>query len=442
MSTYWAHFSGDTSRLGFRVELERDPHGGVGATADEAASWGKFELWVDGINLCEHLEGPNRVGAVHWYLLELLEWFVGNWDAMLHEERLPARVEAPSAWESLKKTRFPPPLYSDDAQSGWYTEWQEWWKSHCIQDARFGGLFPEVFLRRWRDDIEVSWGQSAIAGARGDVHFLAGEGVARFDAVEAADVLFDVVDATTVRIAEEVPGSERLRVLRDQLGCLRTPARHWARVGFLAGVARRVDIGVGGLHQLRDAVAQAWEAGADAIFGVPEESLVVAGACRAGLMFGSMSPAVGEGDLLLLASEMARAYSAEEPCANYTELREERPPPAKLSQAWEDGYELAEDLREALLERGVLDGDSVFVDVEAVLNALGIVQKKISLSDKGVRAVAFCGHGHSPTVLCNQRYSGSQKAEIHRFTLAHELCHVLYDASRASELAIASGPWA
>jgi len=91
MSLLWDKFCGDTEQFGIRLEFHQDPDHGLGATEDESLSWGAFQIWVEGQNLCLHLEEGEQVEAVHWYLLPLLEWLATGWDALLHEERLPMK---------------------------------------------------------------------------------------------------------------------------------------------------------------------------------------------------------------------------------------------------------------------------------------------------------------------------------------------------------------
>ena len=89
MSLLWEKFSGDTERFGVRLAFHQDPDRGLGATKEESLSWGAFQIWVEGQNLCAHMEEGELVESVHWYLLPLLEWLAVQWDAFLHEERLP-----------------------------------------------------------------------------------------------------------------------------------------------------------------------------------------------------------------------------------------------------------------------------------------------------------------------------------------------------------------
>jgi Zn-dependent peptidase ImmA (M78 family) len=59
-----------------------------------------------------------------------------------------------------------------------------------------------------------------------------------------------------------------------------------------------------------------------------------------------------------------------------------------------------------------------------------------------VRAISVFGPTQRPRVFCNRRTYWGQSLEVERFTLAHELCHLLLDRERGDALAVASGPWA
>ncbi|MXW60154.1 MAG: ImmA/IrrE family metallo-endopeptidase [Acidimicrobiales bacterium] len=67
---------------------------------------------------------------------------------------------------------------------------------------------------------------------------------------------------------------------------------------------------------------------------------------------------------------------------------------------------------------------------------------EVSLSDPELRAVAFVSDQHAPTIALNTSHRSAADPRARRFTLAHELCHLLHDRSYGASLAIASGPWA
>ena len=144
------------------------------STREVGTSWGSFQIWIEGRNLCAHQEQDGHVDSVHWYLLPLIEWFARNWNPLLHEERLPVLNDGDTGWESLLSTRFPPPAIDDDGEraSAWEGEWQRWWNRHALRSASEGGLFPDVVLRRLRDSVEISWGPARSVGMPHHFSFL------------------------------------------------------------------------------------------------------------------------------------------------------------------------------------------------------------------------------------------------------------------------------
>ena len=177
MATRWERLEGDPGVFAMRMAFAPDPDGGRYIDPETGLSWGSFQIWVEGRNLCSHLEEGERVDSAHWYLLPLLEWFTRHWSPLLHEERLPIRTEGDTGWTSLHATRFPPPAIEDDEvlASEWEGAWQGWWMRHGLHAAKEGGLFPDVVIRRFRDSVEVSWGP------------IRSEGLPyRFDSTEAA----------------------------------------------------------------------------------------------------------------------------------------------------------------------------------------------------------------------------------------------------------------
>ena len=105
---------------------------------------------------------------------------------------------------------------------------------------------------------------------------------------------------------------------------------------------------------------------------------------------------------------------------------------------WQQGYALAEELQNDL--DGRVDGERV--DMEAILDHLGVEVTDANLSDGAIRGVAIAGPRHRSGIVWNRNNHFNADAQGLRFTLAHELCHLLFDRSAGQRLAIASGPWA
>ena len=107
-------------------------------------------------------------------------------------------------------------------------------------------------------------------------------------------------------------------------------------------------------------------------------------------------------------------------------------------RAWKQGYQLAESCLEAV--DGAIARE-LPVAVESLLDHFGISVETIALHDQSVRAVALAGPKHRPAVLVNDNVA-YRSVQTRRFTLAHELCHILHDRNYGATLALASGPWA
>src|SRR5579863_2998046 len=87
-------------------------------------------------------------------------------------------------------------------------------------------------------------------------------------------------------------------------------------------------------------------------------------------------------------------------------------------------------------------GNDGWVDIHAILESLEVAVTKIDLSDEATRAISVFGPTQVPHVYPNRRTRWGESFEVERFTLAHELCHLILDRDHADELAVASGPWA
>jgi Zn-dependent peptidase ImmA (M78 family) len=85
---------------------------------------------------------------------------------------------------------------------------------------------------------------------------------------------------------------------------------------------------------------------------------------------------------------------------------------------------------------------SGWIDVESALQVLDITTWELELSDTEVRAISTFGPTQHPFVFVNSHTRWGKSPEVRRFTLAHELSHLLLDREHGDELAVASGPWA
>ena len=299
---------GSRDHFAVKIAFQSDPDQGRAATREYSISWGAIEVWANGHNLCRHVELGESINAVHWYLLPILRWLASNWDFLLHEERLPGRNAARDAWISMQRTAEPPPALPDDAAEHWEVNWHNWWERHALQAAREGGLVPNLFVRRWRDLIELSWGDRPIAGAPEGFTFGAIHGCARFAPDDVADVLYGILDDASHHLLNELPSSPAFARLRDDVQRLRE-TNYRRRLGLLSGFRSdelQPEDRWSQIESLFPANLPS-EIG-DAIFGVEADELVIKSASQAALMFGSLSPSIDAADARTLALKLVQFY--------------------------------------------------------------------------------------------------------------------------------------
>ena len=82
------------------------------------------------------------------------------------------------------------------------------------------------------------------------------------------------------------------------------------------------------------------------------------------------------------------------------------------------------------------------VDVEGLIERLEIRIERLELSDENVRGISIAGPQHQPGIIVNSNHAANGHSSGYRFTLAHELCHLLFDREAGRRLAVVTGPWA
>jgi len=438
MTTTKRILAGDTSRFALGVNFQRDPDDGAGATREEAISWGGIEIWVLGQNLCAHLEDEIIVENAHWYLLPVLEWLSACWDNLFHEERLPNRVAGDDSWHSLQATSQAPPSLDETGEESWEDQWQRWWLRHSLLACRQGGLFPDVMFRRWRDRVEVSWGQRRLAGQPDRFRFLADDGFARLPVVYVANPIYSVMREAVDYLISQEPKSEQFTKLQEGLESLKKNRKE-LRLALLAGLGRTTAEQEQRWKKVTSQLASNPNAEKAVITVSEPAQLFLEGSCQAALMFGTTAPTIDEDDAMALAGKLIDLYAPGSESPELQDLVREELISDRSKRPWALGYDLAQEILEELSLPG---GRDESVDIEKVYDSLGIFIDDLPLKDIDIRAVSIAGPDHRPSTILNPNNSKYLGNAGRRFTLAHELCHILFDRSEGARLAIASGPWA
>lgn len=448
MTVNWEKFAGSTDLFAIRLSFSPDPDEGIAIGREESASWGRLQLWVKGQNLCAHVDQGELIQGIHWYLLPFLEWVANSWNPLLHEERLPNRNIGDSAAESLAVTRNAPALASEVDISEWDQEWYDWYQQHSLRAARNGGIFPNIVFRRLRDHIEVSWDGELPAGTPTGFRFNLARGSELLDPKDIAEPLYDVAFDAVKYLRKRTPDNARLECVYEALLKITDSNQREIRLGWLADLPEDEIVADQPNKRSGEQRRRSWERltgvlrsinhgpALKAALATDDQPLFLAGSCQAALLFGSVSPTVSEADVITLADVLIKQYSRSRSSEDALEVLSEDVPTDGVAQIWEQGYDLAESLHDVLR----LSGD--WVDVRQVLRMFGIQELRRDLEDTGIRGCSIVGPYHKPTIVINKSWRYSASSTGVRFTIAHELCHILHDRNHGKRLAIASGPWA
>ncbi len=437
----WSASFGRRTDLMIRFDILGDPEV-VGEQDDYQASWGAFQLWVDGVNLCRHEELGEPMESIHWYLLPLFQWLAENWDPLFHEEQIALRESIGSQFPEsgatlLRENAAAPYRIDGESLDHWESTWYSWWKRHHLWSARDGGLLPSVTMRRYREAIEVSWLPDAPAGAPQFYRFLNSGGVFRSDPSSIAVPLFESLRAFARGFAERRPDSAVFRRLLEVVYQISGPTATHRRIPWLIGlgdsystmVTRWTELS-SALPALRDIVTQE----------VSGDGIVTPSTHAAVLMYGSVSPNIGVNDAVRLGEIVVHDYKPDRALKPIDELssRGDLSHEPSMVQPWEDGYELAQIVRRDFIGQP----EDKPLDFAPIFQQLGVAVRELPFTDTDLRGVSVAGSSFEPLIVMNSNSAYHGRRGGKRFTMAHELCHLVADRSFGGQLGIVSGQWA
>ncbi|MBF0213981.1 MAG: ImmA/IrrE family metallo-endopeptidase [Magnetococcales bacterium] len=423
MENSWNLF-GEKERFAFEFRFVDDPDDGQAATYLESASWGEFRFWVRGRNMCQHHHKEQIHQEIAWYLSPLLIWLTENWDPLFHEERFPLPCNKPNArmgyLDSLRRYLgdFDPIIESKGEA------WFGWWQRHALRSCRQGGLFPDLFFRRLIDFVEISWGNFPLEGVGEDFYFTAPQGSVCLPVEQVVKPLLNGLETAISQLSNKISHDKELEALAARVAIIKGPDRLQERLFWYASK-----------------IYHAGEVVLSRVQGImkPEESIgFVRRLSPAVAMFGSLSPEIGDTDRECLISYYINAHNNS---GDSDRLRPLIPnePTLPDKNPFDAGYDAALDFLDAINE-SVLRSE--WVDIHSICNDLGIHIDEVQLNDSNIRGVAFAGDSVTPTILINTAHTNNQEEVGKRFSIGHELCHILHDRFFGGEVSIASGQWA
>jgi Zn-dependent peptidase ImmA (M78 family) len=347
---------------------------------------------------------------------------------LLHEARLPeptADMQArPRDSRAAYLARIAANTDSERLQA-----WQAWARRHAVRACAEGGIVPDVFIYRAGDDIEFAWGHHPVPGGE-DATFVTEPGIAH----APVDDVGKTLDAALTWFTGLIPlhRTSWFEALQASEAKRRGDSPETRLRWFLDGGNAGSDASLTNTLLNKSEPTREWLQQ----FGTQPWLAPLAPEVA---MFGALSPEIDRTASLNLLRVLSEAHTNIQPTSpDPTAELGESLPAWQVSYPWLQGYELAQEV----LEEADPNPNLGWTDVEGILNKLDICVREDAFSENGPRGVAIAGFSYTPTVVVNSDKSVNKTEPGKRFTLAHELCHILYDRDRARSVFHSSTPWA
>ncbi|MGO0062844.1 DUF5984 family protein [Brevibacillus fluminis] len=148
---------GDKNVFAIRYEFVTNPFNEISLIGE---TWGRFELIVQGIHVCEYRRGSS-ITTYQWNLMYIVEWLIENLKHIVSDELFPLPVKGQNSLELLDNCL----LFESDNDvelDVWFDTKQDWEFKHSWFSSRAGSFLPYVFFRRVNDKVEIAWNNESI----------------------------------------------------------------------------------------------------------------------------------------------------------------------------------------------------------------------------------------------------------------------------------------
>lgn len=140
----------------------------VGIWVDEEANkdiYNTLKMYINGKNILKY-ERYDKTMTYLWDTFEgIYEWFLQNLEFIVKEDVFPFEIEGNSAAEKCFNFLQYNEIFSDSIETDELTEnyekllvlYQDWKFKHSWFTSRRGSILANVFFRRIKNKIEISW---------------------------------------------------------------------------------------------------------------------------------------------------------------------------------------------------------------------------------------------------------------------------------------------
>jgi Zn-dependent peptidase ImmA (M78 family) len=331
-------------------------------------------------------------------LERLCSWLAKHWNAVIYGgdyRPLGLRAQQVAASRAYQSAQLARATENDPEIPGW-------WSRHAVRSV--DPELPNLFFERQADEIVISWDAAPTP--------------TRFYEIPTGE------EITAVSIAIPV-----LRTLVKD--CLKLEQGGAAKnQDFKEILATNSSAGYSAVKRYNALISDDWlvnhgfsDTDAEDLAACGTSRHPVVGLLRSG-QGSSLAPADYDAVLKLLKPSGLHSF------AGLRELAKGLRGVINSREPWESGYRLAQFIRDRL---GFTL--SSHIDIELEIGRLGVGLHDLDLFDASILGVCVGTAGYEPLVILNRKSPDACGVSGRRVTLAHELCHLLFDRSGQRGLA-------
>lgn len=391
-------------------------------------SVGDLMIVVADQNLTSSERGKSKQRYVGWYLSPLFDWLASNWSSLFQEEDFSwSEKSAAPAAVACRRAIARWIAAEDELGKTSYKAAKSWFERHALRSCSEGGLFPDIFVRRFGDAVEISWTSAPPFMPPNGFKFACEPGVARLPVSQVAKPLWNAMQwfCANPPLSLDIDDQRRWAEICEKIDNLRNISNEELEKAYVPEevlkLARQVLAKAGHLELLEP------ERSEEPFLDILSPAIA---------MFGGVSPELNQADVTRLCDVMIKFQHGHDS----DDLADVISPGLNsiMGSPHEDGYSFAEDF---LDELRYLRDSPTWVDVRAIASGLAISVEELEFDTDSIRGVALAGEGFAPAIVINLKSLFNSDENGKRFTIAHELCHILYDRTRAKRISHVSGPW-
>lgn len=376
----------------------------------EARTLCELELWAARTSVSQWRDSAGVQTKLQVPLVDLAAWVAENWVHLAFEEVVPSPVLriGRRSFVMAERVLLAEEMHLGPAAQDALYDWRE---RHCLEFAATDYALPNLCIRRVDNAVEVSWSPREVSPPQADIVFTAWSGAVVVPVDEWTSMARELLSWTLERCEGVGKDDARVAAIRARLAEKPTKIADEAMVRWYPD-----------WDQVRHVVPKAE---LETLGRSGEEGVITSFLRSSG---GRVSP---DELLEIVADFKTQSRVMKRDAVN--RLAEGLDDGIEVVRPWESGIRLAKLVRRRLAEVYGRPRNEP-LDIVGVFRDLGIPVGDVSLFSTQVEGISLVDASGRVFAAINRRGRLSRSGVGRRSTLAHELCHIMFDAAHGQAL--------